>query len=360
MECRIAKSIGEFSPEEWDSVSPDQVYSAMHYHTASSHRWLSFMERNARFYNVIYILISDESGPFARLTATELGPNSTALQRVIARKALLLLAPFSAGGGGVVFRRDVGLEDGLHAIDPVLRQLCARDGRLLMAVANVSEQERDVFERHDFIVASAPSNTFIEVPATYDEYLERLSRKGRNELRRMHRRAEERGVTFKSSASLKERSAELYDLFCEVYTEHGVGRDKVDFSEQIFADLEDTFADDVTLFEAHVDGRLAGYLITLRVADRLGILFAGLHYELARPTYAYFLLYEFIIKWAMEAEIKVMGGGFTLVAQKERIGFRREKQFLCYRANSRLLHKALRPLNAALEKYVVNAWISDE
>jgi predicted N-acyltransferase len=180
----------------------------------------------------------------------------------------------------------------------------------------------------------------LDLPATYDLYLASLSPKNRSELRRVRKRAAEFDVHFEVGP-LANDSEQIFALLQEVFAKHGTAPQAMPFTSQFFAGLEREMPADVQFIRGYVGTTLAGVSLCLLNGPTLWWPMAGLRYEIARPTYLYFLLIDEMIRWSIEHGIQKIYGGKTAEREKQRHGFHLEERWLCY-------HASLRPLNQAL------------
>jgi hypothetical protein len=70
-------------------------------------------------------------------------------------------------------------------------------------------------------------------------------------------------------------------------------------------------------------------------------LMIGLHYEIARPSFLYFLLQDEAIQWSIQHGLRRLYVGRTNEREKQKHGFYLEERWLCYRARVRPLNRVL-------------------
>lgn len=325
---REAHTIEELDPQQWDAMSGDVV--------SKTHGWQRVMEVGWEKKEPCYIWIEDEQGPVAAVI-TQLNEdfgNQGALAWFHSNLNAVISPPFSGIGTGVLLRPGISFTELQPHFDRILREFCRRHKRPLITTANITEKTLPLWENLDFHSSPRPNLMVMEVPETYEAYLAGLKAKDRCELRRMRRHAEKSNavLTFESGP-LAGEGEDIYPLFCEVFAKHGTPRENMPFTPKFFHLLEKELPGQVFLIKGYINGVLEGVSLCLRHNNSLWWPMAGLHYEVARPHYLYFLLIDEMVKWSIENGITFIDGGLTNERQKARHGFRRQSRWYCYRAN---------------------------
>ncbi len=343
MHYRVARSIEAFDRASWDAVAGK--------HLAMSYRWQRMMEASRRRYQPHYGLVTDQEGPLAIAVANAAEPFGFSGWRETLRRrtTLVLRGPFSPVDCGLLMRPGADPAATLPRLEAMLRRLCWQAKRPLLGVSGVSPADLPHWQVLGFAAADQPPNTVLDLPPTYDQYVSDLPKKGRSELGRMRRRIESQDVSF-WVGPLAGESERLYGLLCEVFSYHGTPADEMEFSAELFTAMERELGDQVVLFKSLVRGELAGYLLCLTSEKTLWWLIAGLRYELARPSYAYFLLIDEMVRWAIEQGFERIHGGLTNERQKQRHGFQLQPRWFCYRCVSRPLNSLFARLLPALRR----------
>lgn len=327
-------SIREIDEERWDGVAGNVLSMA--------HRWLRVTEAHWRYYRPLYLLLEDQHGPCVAVVAnTSIAreKNFGWLGWLYQRLSLVIRAPFSTMCN-VVVRPGVSLQAVMPELNAALNRLCHQEKRLLVTVGNVVAGELPCWQQAGFLASPQPGVSLLDLPATYEEYLEMLQPRDRHELRRAHRRGEKFGVHFEMGPLVRE-GEDVYPLFCEVFKSHGVAPEAFPFAAQFFADLEREMGKDVFFIRAYVGDTLAGVSLCVRNGSLLWAPLVGLHYELARPSYLYFLIQDERIRWALEHGIRKICLGRTNEREKKRHGFYQETSWLCFRAAPPVLNRML-------------------
>lgn len=328
-----ADSIDAMDEERWDSVTGDVL--------SMTHRWLRVMESCWRSYGSHYLLLEDQQGPCVAIVANtavaaeNLGPLSW-----LSRHLKLDISPPFSSMCGVQVRPGLPLEAVLSQVEVVLDELCRREKRFLLTIDNVSAANLPAWQRAGFCAFQEQSLNVLDLPSNYDRYLEMLRPKDRSELRRIYKRAAEYNVHFESG-SLAGDGEQIYALLCEVFANHGTSLQAMPFTPDFFAALEREMPGDVQFIRGYVGGTLAGVSLCLLNGSTLWWPMAGLRYEIARPSYLYFLLIDEMIRWGIERGIEKILGGKTAEREKQRHGFSAEACWFCYRARPRLLNHLL-------------------
>ena len=334
MKMRVAQSIYEFALDEWDAVAGDELLM--------THRWQRVMEACRRSYQPRYLLLEDQHGPYAAVIANAAESIHSSRSRALElSQALVISAPYSARDCGVALRPGVELADALPAIERGLARLARSMHRTLLVVSNVADADRAAWQGQQFVTLPQPAYNVIELNwSSHAAYLAALDPKQRSELRRMRRRAESMAVRF-TREPLVEDDEWLYPLLCEVYARHGTLAAQMPFGAELFPALARELPGEVLLFKGFVGEELAGYLLCLPSGDTVGWPAAGLRYELAHPSYLYFLLIDEMIGWGIEQGYRRILGGLTNEREKQKFGFTQRARWLCVRARSPLLNPLL-------------------
>jgi predicted N-acyltransferase len=333
MICRDARSIRDIDEERWDSITGEVL--------SMTHRWFRVMESSWRFHEPRYLLLEDAQGPCAAVVTDlyvsfkNLGGSGWLRQRL----SLAVRPPFSSMCG-VMVRPNVSLEALMPQIMSALGQACRQEKRFLITVSNVNLLDLPSWQQAGFSAISQPSLNLLELPSGYDLYLKSLRSKDQSELRRIRKRVTEFDIHFEMGP-LANDGGQIYSLLCEVFAHHGTRPKAMPFSPQFFVSLEREMPGDVLFLRGFIGKTLAGVSLCLLNGPTLWWPMAGLRYELARPSYLYFLLMDEMIQWSIEHHITKIVGGKTAEREKKRHGFHQEERWLCYRGEGYSLNKVL-------------------
>jgi len=221
-----------------------------------------------------------------------------------------------------------------------LSQLCRREKRLLLTIDNIVSSDLPAWRQKGFMAFQQQGLNILDLPSTYDLYLDTLRPKDRSELRRIRKRGMELDVHFEIGP-LANDGEQIYALFCEVFANHGTSPQAMSFNPDFFTGLEREMPGDVQFLRGYVGKNLAGVSLCLLNGSTLWWPMAGLHHEIARPSYLYFLLIDEMIRWGIEHGVKKIFGGKTAGREKQRHGFHLEERWFCYRSNFRPLNPVL-------------------
>jgi predicted N-acyltransferase len=333
MRLTEARSIREIDEELWDSVTGDVL--------SMTHRWLRVMETCWRSYGPRYLLLEDQQGPCIAVIANtavaseNLGPLGWFYQHL----SLAISPPFSSMCG-VMTRPGTSLESVIPYLEPVLSQSCCREKRLLLTVDNVVPSDLPAWRQAGFLAYPQKGVSVLDLPLTYDLYQQSLNREARQELRRAHRRGARFDVHIETGP-LANDSEQIHSLVCEVFANHGILNKDIPFAADFFGQLDREMSGNVQFVRGYAGGELAGLFVCLLNGSTLWAPLAGLRYEIARPSYLYFLLFDEVIRWGIEHGIQKLYMGKTNERQKQRQGFQLEERWFCYRSNFRPLNPVL-------------------
>jgi predicted N-acyltransferase len=316
-----ARSIDELDPERWDAVQGDRL--------SMNSRWLRAMEAANHFYEPLYVLLEDAHGPCAAVvanTSRHIFINVGLVGYLYQRANLTVMPPFSAGSG-VAVRSGVSLPTMIPHLSRVIDDLCRQENRIMSTIMGIGASELDCWTDQGFIPLAQPGMCILDLPHTYEEYLQMLRHKDRAELRRIHRRAEESDVHVEC-ATLAGEGERVFPLFREVFIRHGTPEDAIPFTSSLFECLDRDMPGQAVLFKGFVGEDLIGVSLCIRNGSELWWPMAGLHYRQARPTYIYFLLIDEMIRWSIENQIQRIHGGRTNEREKQRHGFHLKERWL--------------------------------
>jgi predicted N-acyltransferase len=326
-------SIRDIDAAQWDTVTGDLL--------SMTHRWLCVTETHWNFYRPHYILLEDAQGPCVAIVAdVYVSFKDLGLLGWLRQGLSLAVRPPLSSFCGVMVRPDRSLDVVMSDLEPVLGQLCRQEKRLLITVSNVGASDLSRWQQAGFLASPQPKVSSLDVPETYEQYLASLRAKDRNELRRAHRRGEKFELRFET-APLADDGEQIFALLCEVFARHDTPREAVPFTPQFLAAMQEALAEDMFFVRGYAGEKLVGVSLCLQNGTSLWVPTIGLHYEIARPSYLYFLLIDETIRWAIDHGIQSFSFGKTNERVKQRHGFHLEERWLCYRAR-------LGPLNRIL------------
>jgi predicted N-acyltransferase len=318
MRFKVVDSIHDFDAERWDALAGTEP--------TMTHRWHRVMEASQVAYQPRYLLAEDQNGPLAAIVA-ERSPSfgGSGLRELLLRRLTLIVgAPYSSRHCGIATRAGVSPEN----VDQLLRHLAGHERRPLLGVANVDSADLAGWRQRHFHPRRQPPRMVLELESpSYEQYLERLSTRARQELRRARRRAAEADLVVRQTA-LDGCATELYPLLAEVAHRHS----SVVFSPELFPALARELNDRALVLTASAKGKSACFFLCLRDGTSLLAIVAGLRYALAYPSSAYFVLLDELVRWSLEHGIKRIYAGLSNEVQKQRHGFSPRARWLCVRA----------------------------
>ena len=198
------------------------------------------------------------------------------------------------------------------------------DSPLLTAEENdfAHELTREA-ETRGFFVIEGQALAYVAVDfESVDEYLGRLSRSRRKDLRRKMKAGERLDVSVVRFGDSRLRDeeflAELYAMFKAVYE-----RSEIQFdlpAGSFFRELLTGKAGDGVVMLYYAGGELAGYNICLIHEKVLIDKYIGFNYPLAREVNLYFVSWLYNLRYAVENELKMYVAGWTDPEVKKSLG----------------------------------------
>jgi predicted N-acyltransferase len=213
---------------------------------------------------------------------------------------------------------------------------------------NIRQADIPAWQAHGFVLSAQEGTAVLDLPSDYDQYLNSLSGKNRSELRRNRRRATEQQVRLQQG-SLHEDGTLVYPLFREVFARHS---ETIPFTAEFFATIAREMPGQALLFKGFVGGELAGASLYLTNGPRAWWPLVGLNYELAYPSYLYFLLLDEMIQWSIQHGVKRFYGGTTKEREKQKHGFTVQERWFGYHASPSALNRLLRFTLPAAQKFL--------
>jgi predicted N-acyltransferase len=333
--CQVVESIHQLDPERWDAVADGEI--------AMSHRWQRAMEVSFRVTRPRYVLLEDERGPLATAVVNLAGVFGREGWReaLLRRLTVSVGATFSARHCGVALRPGADVVAALRQVNSALAGLCRRETRPLIGVSNVVERDLPIWRSHGYVAARQRDHMVLDLPVrSYDQYLERLPRKDRAELRRVRRKGEEFGVEL-SLEPLADQGERLFPLMAEIFARHGTPESALPITPAIFGAIARELPGEAFVLSGRIGGQLAGFGLGIRQRDEMLWPAAGLRYELARPSCLYFVLLDELIRWSIDQGLRRIYGGMTNERQKAGHGFQPHARWFCVRAHPGPLNRAL-------------------
>jgi predicted N-acyltransferase len=170
---------------------------------------------------------------------------------------------------------------------------------------------------------------------TYDDYLRRLPKDDRAEVRRSRRRANEHGLILdRRPADASCRS--LYPLFVEVTTRHGAQPWEAPVTDDVFAALGQEMPGEAFVLRGMIRDEPAGFVLCLVHGDVLLAPMMGLHYALSIPACLYAVLIDEIVRFGIEHGVRRVQLGLSNERQKSRHGFVAWPRWACLRPTPRI------------------------
>jgi predicted N-acyltransferase len=172
---------------------------------------------------------------------------------------------------------------------------------------------------------SFPANTCLQLPfSTFDEYMNSLTQEHRRIVRVNQRRFAAVNGRVRRVTNLTSEMRTTMDLFHSTDAFHGAQGDlerPLEMDADFLRSLERNAELDRRFFLlAEVDGQTVAAALMLRSGKQLIFVKAGLDYEIARTSRAYFNLYYAMTEWAIENRLEFIQLSAEAYEVKRRIG----------------------------------------
>lgn len=300
---RIVSRIEELDARDWNGVAalPTMRHEAI--------RSIAGAQREVAW---VYALASDEKGPLAAIAAR---PH---LESSLMRRAVLEVTPPVGLLGGLQLRDGVALADALPALLPSLARMARRAGCATYSVV-VPASDAPLYAAHQFAFFAAPATMRSDLSGTssYDEHFAHLTSRLRRDVRNARRRSEQHGIRFEVTTPPRGPTDQLAAVVAETYAAYGRSPP---FTPAFFDRLWGTpFAEHV-LFCGYRGDQLVAACSAFQAGGVLTAAIAGMRYELARPSLAYFTLMDEIVRFAAARRLRTVEWGTSLEDIKRRFG----------------------------------------
>jgi len=172
---------------------------------------------------------------------------------------------------------------------------------------------------------------------SFEDYLQSLKHKVRNNVTREIRKCKENGITIEES-ELENLTDKLPILYANLHLKYNKDKNSI-FDSEFFSALNMYAKEKIKLFIAKKNGEVAGFSLTLRQGDVLDVFMVGFDYDAQTKTdFSYFnLAYYTPIKWSIENAVKKIYYRFTMEKIKIDRGCKPEKTYYCVKYHNRIL-----------------------
>jgi predicted N-acyltransferase len=326
MRVQVARSIHEFEPSRWDAVAGSRL--------PLSHAWLRLLETGALGYHALYLLVEDEQGPLAAAVSPAWAVEWW--ERAAFRQLLALYPPYSASTSGLALREGCSLEATFPRLEPLLRKLAWKHGRLVTSLTVTSTAEAEYLQKQGFRTLEMSPGTVLPIQwSSYEDYLAAFPSRVRTGLGRSRRRAEKGGARVQVGVPILGLERQLYALLAKTFTLNG-SKSPPPFSERFFSAAVEQLGERVVLIAGYLGDELVGYVLAFHDHHSMITPLAGFD-EKARDAHVYFVVLQEALRWAIEHGLRRIYMGTTNYHIKERMGFQLQPRIACYRPSARLL-----------------------
>jgi len=338
----IVDRIDRVNQEEWDALCKERPFA--------SHRCLDLSEKIYAHHEARYLLLRSngrlEAGAICALQRSfhlSAYVSNRMLQNFVAR----LLARFPPLNCAIPIVFESGLlvrpgGDSARVIPALLDEmddLAARERVSFVGLVNLGPHHTawPALSRAGYHSVGLPSDTYLEINWTdFEDYQADLPHKKRSEFRRVRRRAGDAGVTVETVRPSPEIEPRLRQLVCNVHQRHNLADP---YTPDLFLNIADVMAEDLSLLVARQGGDMIACLALLRSGGELAIKFPGLDYERTLDTFTYHLIMTESVAKAIDLGVRRLRLGATAYRLKKLMGATVEDRFLALNVRGRLLHR---------------------
>lgn len=330
-EVRIARSLHEIDPVEWDSLNASVPFAGW--------KWLKLVESLYKSYEPRYVLLYERGRLVGRALAnfsqqTDV-PISSAwarrvVQAVLARHPLLVCQTPIANSGGLLLPRG----DEPRALSAIYRALSdvAREGNTSFTILGwLKESEKRIIEPkggYRFLQMDRATTLHIRW-RTFEDYTASLGKSMRKDMRRHNNRAADLSIAVERVQRYTQHSAHLSQLMKNVLVRHG-SLNADPYAANALAAFERDLPNNSIMLLARAGEEIAGCGLLLHDQGVMGLAMLGLDYT---HQYVYFQLFYEAIRCAIESGMSVIRGGSGAYEFKQRLGFCEEPIYVGFYAH---------------------------
>jgi predicted N-acyltransferase len=340
----VLRSIEEVDRAAWNDVVRRGGGTAFH-----THEWLRVYERTppAPLYGVHHLLVhrGGELVAVAPVLHSARDPHFASYQQYGYEDPLLEVPMLLCHSFYAYYNRVPSLVPAAEVVPVVVAEL-ERIARAcdvgVFGFPGVADDDplATELEQHGFLSGFSEATSALTLPeaATIEDYWGRLRGSRRRDLRRLARRAAERGVEISWDHS-PERVDEFAGLLQAICDHKGSPTSyPPEHLHALFAELGPS----LRLLSLRLDDRMLGAFVLLQFEDALNAWIAGLDYERSRDFGTYYLLFQEVVTHAIEQGISRVEAGRGGYPNKISLGYEPTLMRCWFRATSPAAEARLR------------------
>jgi predicted N-acyltransferase len=317
----------------WATVLAQKPFCGLEWQQTNPAKWYILIQENGRPSGLASFYLTSETG-----LSMPSGLLRTLTSALLSRRPILLCATPVGSSDGCLFEPKVDL---LNALQPVLDMIAKQSKASFVVFGYCSDALADALAGtlRDFSTVRLDSGMNLDVQwASFEGYLNSLSRHGRQNYRNHSNRARELNIRLVTTDDWREQLPRLRVLV------QNVARKYHDSCVEAvrYLDWCTTLPTSMTSMAlAYCGDVLAGYSLRLRDGDHLILASLGLDYAYNQ---IYFQLFYDAIRYSIDNGIRVIRGGAGAYEFKQRLGFKPVPCSAVFRATSPVIRSFVRSL----------------
>lgn len=239
-----------------------------------------------------------------------------------------------------------GRADALQALIRAMEAHAKAQGIKILAIKDVTDTDAQwsggPLEETGFVrMASLPVATLPLAYDSFENYIQSLPGKQRNDIRRKLKAANDIEVEFRHSID------DVYDEILELYRATRANR-KASYEafdevpENYFREVMAKSGGKARVMLSRLNGRLVSFNFFLVEKDKVIGKFVGMDYEVARAKNLYFFNWMTIVRFCIDNRIAFLQTGQTTYTVKVRLGCKLKRSWIYFKSTGRLLGPLVR------------------
>lgn len=323
MELEIANRIEDVAPSKWNSAVRAAGGTIF-----QSHQWLRAYEEGYPDIEPYHVLVYDDSELVAACP-TYLETRDEWLSDYGDIPPVLLSHSFQAWYSDILGNPDEQVTTVILDTIEDIAENCGAEAVGFGAIPEGESELRGTLKSTDYTVIQHNCSMVLEVPSSYDAYMESLDGNHRRDSRRRVRRDREEGVT---AEAVDEVDFDLFRSLCyEVFEKHGdyEKRFSTDFLRGILTYLEDEVT--YMVIKSPEDEIISAFLM-LESGDSLYPWIAGIDYDYTDAHDPSIFFYHAVVEYALERGISRIDVGRGVIDFKRKFGYEPRLTYLALKS----------------------------
>lgn len=348
---KIAESLGEIDPKDWENVFPASSQSYYFFKTVDE-----TLTRQFKFYHIVIsrdnraVCIAPCFTMDYPLDTTVNGTPKkmiTLLRKIFPR--FLITRVFACGS--VAGEGEIGIHNSgnpseiINQLTAEMHKIAKKEKARLIAFKDFAHHYNPLLEplaRKGFRKIESYPAVELDIDfKSFDEHVASLSKSTRKDLKRKFRK-----INALTELKMEVRNEvegcldEIYNLYLNTFEKSTVKFEKV--TKEFFRDISKNMAGDTKYFLWRYNGKLVAFDLCVASGDLLVDEYIGLDYDVAYENHLYFVTFRDIVNWCIENGIRKYRSGALNYDPKKRLDFKFLPQYVHAKHSNPLVNLFLR------------------